>query len=65
MMKNANQHSRTKHIEIRYHFLRDHFEKGDIDINYVPTSMQLMNIFTKSVDYKQFTFICGGLNLCI
>ena len=27
MTKNANQHSKTKHIEIRYHFLRDHFEK--------------------------------------
>ena len=28
MTKNANQHSKTKYIEIRYHFLRDHFEKG-------------------------------------
>ena len=32
MTKNANQHSKTKHIEIRYHFLRDQYEKGDIEI---------------------------------
>ena len=30
MTKNTNQHSKTKHIEIRYHFLRDHYEKGDL-----------------------------------
>ena len=41
MTKNANQHSKTKHIEIRYHFLRDHFEKGDIDIDYVSTDFNL------------------------
>ena len=32
MTKNANQHSKTKHIDIRYHFLRDHYEKGDIEM---------------------------------
>ena len=37
MTKNANQYSKTKNIEIRYHFLRDHYEKGDIVIDYVST----------------------------
>jgi len=37
MTKNANQHSKTKHIDIRYHFLRDHYEKGDIEIDYFST----------------------------
>ena len=41
MTKNANQYSKTKHIDIRYHFLRDHYEKGDIDIVYVSTDFQL------------------------
>ena len=36
--KNANQHSKNKHIDIRYHFLRDHNEKGDIEIDYVSTN---------------------------
>ena len=44
MTKNANQHSKTKHIEIRYHFLRDHYEKGDIEIDYVFTDFQLADI---------------------
>jgi len=50
MTKNANQHSKTKHIEIRYHFLRDHFEKGDIEIDYVSSDLQLAEIFTKPLD---------------
>ena len=37
MTENANQHSKTKHIDIRYHFLRDHYEKGVIEIDYVST----------------------------
>ena len=36
MTKNANQHNKTKHID-RYHFLRDHYEKGDIKIDYIST----------------------------
>ena len=63
--KNANQHSKTKHIEIRYHFLRDHFKKGDIDIDYVSTNFQLTDIFTKPLDYNRFSFICGELNVCV
>ena len=37
MIKNANQYSKTKYIKIRYHFLRDHYEKEDIEIDYVLT----------------------------
>jgi hypothetical protein len=31
------EHSRTKHIDFRYHFLRDHQQRGDIEIAYVST----------------------------
>jgi len=65
MTKNANHHSKTKHIEIRYHFNRDHFEKSDIDNDYVPTHMQLADNFTKPLDFNQFSYICGELNVCI
>jgi len=50
MTKNINQHSKIKHIEIMYHFLRVHFEKDDIEIDYIPTQMQLVDIFTKLVN---------------
>jgi hypothetical protein len=38
---NLVEHSRTKHIDIRCHFLRDHQQKGDIEIAYVNTQNQL------------------------
>jgi hypothetical protein len=48
--KNPVLHSRTKHIEVRYHFLRDNVEKGTIVLTHVPTQDQLADIFTKPLD---------------
>lgn len=45
--KNPIIHSRTKHIDIRHHLLRDHVLKGDIEISFIDTQNQLANIFTK------------------
>jgi hypothetical protein len=52
--KNLVLHSRTKHIEVRYHFLRDTVEKGYIDLIYVPTEKQLTDILTKPLDQATF-----------
>ena len=54
---NPVQHSRTKHIEIRYHFIRDHVAHGDIELGYIPTKDQLADIFTKPLDEARFTFL--------
>jgi hypothetical protein len=51
---NPVEHSRTKHIAIRYHFLRDHQQKGDIEISYINTKDQLADIFTKPLDEQTF-----------
>ena len=51
---NPVQHSRTKHIEIRHHFLRDHAQKGDITLDFVKTEDQLADIFTKPLNENQF-----------
>jgi hypothetical protein len=51
---NPYEHSRTKHIDIWHHFLRDHAIKGDIVISHVGTNDQLADIFTKSLDEKRF-----------
>jgi hypothetical protein len=48
------EHSRTKHIDIRHHFLRPHAIKGDIIISQVRTNEQLVDIFTKPLDEKRF-----------
>ena len=44
---NSVQHSRTKHIDICHHFLRDHVNKGDIKIDGIGIDDQLADIFTK------------------
>ena len=51
------QHSKTKHIEISHHFLRNHAQKGDITLEFVSTKDQLANIFTKPLSEEQFVDI--------
>ncbi|GJY44829.1 hypothetical protein Tco_0433042 [Tanacetum coccineum] len=47
LSKNPVQHSRTKHIEIRHHFLRDNIQKGNISIEKVASEDNIADIFTK------------------
>jgi hypothetical protein len=49
---NPCEHSRTKHIDIRHHFLRDHAIKWDIVISHVGINDLLADIFTKPLDEK-------------
>jgi hypothetical protein len=63
MSDNPVEHSRTKHIAIRYHFLRDHQQRGDIEIAYVSTKEQLADMFTKPLDEKTFTKLRNELNI--
>jgi hypothetical protein len=60
---NPVEHNRTKHIDIRHHFLRDHHQKGDIDVCHISTDHQLANIFTKSLDDKRFCKLRSELNV--
>ena len=48
--KNPVQHSKTKHIEIRYHFIRDLVERKTVCLEYIPTERQNAEIFTKPLD---------------
>ena len=61
--KNPVQHSRTKHIDIRYHFLRDHEAKGDISLKGVRSEEQLADIFTKLLDESIFVRLRNELNV--
>ena len=61
--KNSVQHSRTKHIEIRHHFIRDHALKGDMCIEHVDTLNQLADIFTKPLNEDQFCKIRRELGM--
>nr|GFC04142.1 hypothetical protein [Tanacetum cinerariifolium] len=54
---NPVQHTRTKHIDVRYHFIKDHVEKGTIELYFVGTEYQLANLFTKSLPEARFKFL--------
>ncbi|KAJ9535178.1 LOW QUALITY PROTEIN: hypothetical protein OSB04_un001742 [Centaurea solstitialis] len=54
---NPVQHSKTKHIDIRYHFIKDNVEKGNIEMFFVQTDYQLADLFTKPLDEKRFNFL--------
>ena len=63
LTNNPVQHSRTKHIDVRHHFIRDHQQKGDICIENVGTEDQLADIFTKPLDEKRFCKLRNELNI--
>ena len=60
---NPVQHSRTKHIDIRHHFLHDHVQREDIIVSHVKTEDQLADIFTKPLDEKRFCALRCELNI--
>ena len=49
LVKNPTYHGRTKHIDIRYHFIREHFVKQDIELIYMPTEKMVADCLTKLV----------------
>jgi hypothetical protein len=57
LTKNPVHHSRSKHIDIRHHFIRDHVQNGDVVINHVDTERQLADIFTKPLCEDRFCMI--------
>ena len=63
LANNPINHSRTKHIDIRHHFLRDHIAKGDIEIHHVSTKKQVADIFTKPLDESRFYALRSELNI--
>jgi hypothetical protein len=58
--KNSVFPKRMRPLERRHHFLRDHIEKGDIEMRYIDIERQLANIFTKLLDASHFPTLRGG-----
>ncbi|GJT61692.1 retrovirus-related pol polyprotein from transposon TNT 1-94 [Tanacetum coccineum] len=56
-------HSRTKHIDIKYHFIRDHILNGDIELHFILTQYQLADIFTKPLDEPTFKRLIAKLGM--
>ncbi|GJT71176.1 retrovirus-related pol polyprotein from transposon TNT 1-94 [Tanacetum coccineum] len=60
---NPVQHLRTKHIAIRYHFIKEHVEKGTIEVYFVKTDYQLDDLFTKALSVYRFNYLVCRLGM--
>ena len=63
LSKDNKLHQRTKHIDIRYHFIREAVEDGQIRMKYVPTDQNPADIFTKPLSKTKFRGFVAGLGL--
>nr|GEV63984.1 putative ribonuclease H-like domain-containing protein [Tanacetum cinerariifolium] len=60
---NNVQHSRSKHIDIHHHFIRDQVERGAVELYFVTMDYQLADIFTKALPRQRFEFILRRLGM--
>ncbi|GJQ91945.1 retrovirus-related pol polyprotein from transposon TNT 1-94, partial [Tanacetum coccineum] len=58
---NNVQHSRSKHIDVRYHFIKEQVENGVVELYFVRTEYQLADIFTKALPRERFNFLIEKL----
>nr|GEX45531.1 retrovirus-related Pol polyprotein from transposon TNT 1-94 [Tanacetum cinerariifolium] len=59
---NPVQHSRTKHIDVRYHFIKEKVEKGIVELFFVGTEYQLADLFTKALPVERFKYLVRRLD---
>nr|GEY47825.1 ribonuclease H-like domain-containing protein [Tanacetum cinerariifolium] len=60
---NIVKHSRSKHIDIRYHFIKEHVENGVIELYFVNTEYQLANLFTKALGRERIELLINKLGM--
>ncbi|GJV97206.1 hypothetical protein Tco_1548783 [Tanacetum coccineum] len=60
---NNVQHSRAKHIDVRYHFIKEQVENGIMELYFVWTELQLADIFTKPLPRERFNFLIKKLGI--
>ena len=58
LSKNPVQHSKSKHIKIRYHFIQDLVEEKIVCLEFINTNNQKADIFTKPLNGLRFKFLC-------
>lgn len=63
LSKNAKFHARTKHIDVKHHFIRDKFENNEIILKYCSSNMMLADILTKPLSKPLFQKFCDLMNI--
>ncbi|GKE47413.1 hypothetical protein Tco_1478671, partial [Tanacetum coccineum] len=60
---NPMQHSYTKHINVRYHFIKEQVERGIIELFFIRTEYQLADLFTKSLPEEIFQYLVRRISM--
>nr|GEY39470.1 retrovirus-related Pol polyprotein from transposon TNT 1-94 [Tanacetum cinerariifolium] len=60
---NPVQHSRIKHIDVRYHFIKEKVEKGIVELFFIGTEYQLADFFTKALPEERFKYLVRRLGM--
>nr|GFC87949.1 retrovirus-related Pol polyprotein from transposon TNT 1-94 [Tanacetum cinerariifolium] len=60
---NPVQNSRTKHIEVQYHFIKEKVKKGIVELFFVGTEYQLADLFTKALPVERFKYLVRRLGM--
>nr|GFB64495.1 putative ribonuclease H-like domain-containing protein [Tanacetum cinerariifolium] len=63
MVKNPVYHSKSKHIEIRHHFIRDSYEKRLIEMVKIHNDSNVADLLTKSFDVTRFQFLVASIGI--
>nr|GFC40918.1 retrovirus-related Pol polyprotein from transposon TNT 1-94 [Tanacetum cinerariifolium] len=60
---NLVQHLRTKHIDVRYHFIKEKVKKGIVELFFIGTEYQLADLFTKALPVERFQYLVRRLGM--
>nr|GFA79762.1 hypothetical protein [Tanacetum cinerariifolium] len=60
---NSVQHSRAKHIDVRYYFIKEQLENGIMELYFIRTEYQLADIFTKPLPRERYNFLIEKLGI--
>ena len=63
MTKNLVFHDKSNHIEVRYHFIRNMVQKGEVKFKYVPTEEQVEDVLTKPLSHVKFEYFQDKLGV--
>ncbi|KAK7870280.1 hypothetical protein R5R35_001006 [Gryllus longicercus] len=63
LVKNPVFHKRTKHADIKYHYIREKLEEGTISVSFVPSDLELADVFTKPTPRDHFHKLIFNLGM--
>ena len=59
LSKDSRMHKQSKHIDVHYHFIRETIEKNKVSVSYIPSNLNIADIFTKLLGKPQFLSFCS------